>query len=239
MSINCLIVDDEPLAIQLIKKHLEHFHQFDVVAECENAIDASLVLQSKSIDLIFLDIHMPEITGIDFIKSLQNKPDIIITSAYKEYAVDGFDLDVIDFLLKPITFNRFFKAINKYLATKPVKYAIKNAEPSPKLKNDELLIKDHKKTFRINPAEIRFIEGMREYIRIYTPNERLITKDSLTNFLKQLPDDIFLRVHKSYIVNIQQVRSFSASSMEIQDKKIPIGRSYKLKTLEVLQNTNK
>lgn len=236
MSIKCLIVDDEPLAIQLIKKHLEHFNQFDVIAECENAIDASLILQSTDINLIFLDIHMPEISGIDFIKSLQNKPDIIITSAYKEYAVDGFDLDVIDFLLKPITFNRFFKAINKYLASKPAKYVVNNEVKSSKKTYNELLVKDNKKTFRINPTEIRFIEGMREYIRIYTQNERLITKDSLTNFLKNLPDDIFLRVHKSFIVNTQQVRSFSATSMEIQDKKIPIGRSYKLKAMEVLQN---
>ncbi len=236
MNIQCLIVDDEPLAIKLIKKHLEHFHQFEVVAECENAIDASLVLQRSKIDLIFLDIHMPEISGIDFIKSLQNKPDIIITSAYKEYAIDGFELDVLDFLLKPITFNRFFKSINKYLALKSSGQIMHDEIKPSKQTHDELLIKDNKKTFRINPADISYIEGMREYIKIYTETENLITKDSLTNFLQKLPDDIFIRVHKSFIVNTEKVRSFSATTMEIKNKKIPIGRSYKLNTFQVLHS---
>ncbi len=236
MKVKCLIVDDEPLAIRLIKKHLEHFQQFDVVAECENAIDASLVLQNTNVDLIFLDIQMPEISGIDFLKSLHKKPNVIITSAYKEYAIDGFDLDVIDFLLKPITFNRFFKAINKYLANKN-----ENAsESSPALTKDtnlisrELFIKDTNKTYKINPNEIQYIEGMREYIKIYTDQENIITKSSLTSFLEKLPTDIFLRVHKSFIINTNRVRAFSASSMEVGNKKIPIGRSYKINTLEVL-----
>jgi len=237
MKIKCLIVDDEPLAIRLIRKHLEHFNQFEVVAECENAIEASLALQKTKIDLIFLDIQMPEISGLDFLKSLHNKPNIIITSAYKEYAIDGFDLDVVDFLLKPITFNRFFKAINKFLALN--KEANKNTTPTLSSQQtssyEELFIKDTNKTYRINPTEIIYIEGMREYIKIFTTQENIVTKSSLSSFLQKLPGDLFLRVHKSFIVNIDKVRAFSASSIELNNKKIPIGRSYKINTIEVLK----
>lgn len=236
MEIKCLIVDDEPLAIQLIKKHLEHFQQFVIVAECENAIDASLILQKTSIDLIFLDIQMPEISGIDFLKSLHKKPNVIVTSAFKEYAMDGFDLDVIDFLLKPITFNRFFKAINKYLSNKDENINItKTVQTSQETQfNKELFIKDTNKTYRIDPREIQYIEGMREYIKIYTDKENIITKSSLSNFLDKLPAEIFIRVHKSFIINKDRVRVFSASSMEVENKKIPIGRSYKINTIEIL-----
>jgi two-component SAPR family response regulator len=122
--IKCLIVDDEPLARKLINNHLAHFKQFEIIAECENAIEASIALQNSSIDLIFLDIQMPEINGIDFLKSIQNRPKVIITSAYKEFAIDGFDLDVIDFLLKPITLDRFFKAINNIRFVCSYKYTI-------------------------------------------------------------------------------------------------------------------
>jgi len=233
MKTRCLIVDDEPLAIKLIRKHLEHFNQFEIIAECENAIDASLVLQKHKIDLIFLDIQMPEITGIDFIKSLHTKPEIIITSAYKEYAIDGFDLDVLDFLLKPITFNRFFKAINKFLSKNTETVLIvdeKNEKPEYK----ELLIKDTNKTYKINPTEILYIEGMREYIKVYTNQENIISKSSLTNFLNRLPEEIFVRVHKSFIINKDKVRAFTASTIEIGNKKVPIGRSYKINTLEIL-----
>jgi len=239
MTIKCLIVDDEPLAIRLIKKHLERFDQFEIVDECENAIDAFRTLQKTNIDLIFLDIQMPEISGIDFLKSLHKKPQVIITSAYKEYAIDGFELDVVDFLLKPISFNRFFKAINKFLALNSDFEKINSEQKKSYEKKDEyedLHIKDANKIYRINPVEILYIEGMREYIKIFTIHENIVTKTSLINFLKILPDKLFLRVHKSYIVNIEKVRAFTASSIEINNHKIPIGRSYKINAMEVLKS---
>jgi DNA-binding LytR/AlgR family response regulator len=233
MKVKCVIIDDEPLARKLIKNHLSHFKQFEIVAECENAIEASFAIQNNQIDLLFLDIQMPEINGIDFLKSLTKKPKVIITSAYKEFAIDGFDLDVIDFILKPITLDRFFKAINKYLDSN----MISNYKEKPQYdsKND-ILIKDSNKTYRIKPSEILYIEGMREYIKIITPSENIVTKMSLIKFFEQLNKEIFIRTHKSFIINKNNVKAFTASYVEINNKKIPIGRSYKIPTLEILNS---
>ena len=234
--IKCLIIDDEPLARKLIKNHLEHFKQFEIVKECENAIESSLVLQNNHIDLIFLDIQLPEINGIDFLKSLTRKPKVIITSAYKEFAIDGFDLDVLDFLLKPITLDRFFKAINKYLDSnlKRISETPQNKLANNEVLVDDILIKDNNKTFRINPNDILYIEGMREYIKIFTNNENIVTKTSLTRFYDQLSKGSFIRVHKSFIVNFKKVKSFTSTSVDIGEKKIPIGRTYNIATLEIL-----
>lgn len=234
MKYNCLIVDDEPLAIKLVQKHLGHFPQFNIIAKCENAVEASVILSKYSIDLIFLDIQMPGINGIEFLKSLINKPKVIITSAHKEYALDGFNLDVVDFLLKPITLDRFFKAINKFqnFQTKDSKETFKSFDIQQN--KTDILIKDTNKTYRINPDNILYIEGMREYIKVYTTNETIITKSSLTNFSKQLDDSIFIRIHKSYIINTNKVNAFTKSSIEIANKKIPIGRSYKINTINKL-----
>ena len=233
--IKCLIIDDEPLARKLIKNHLEHFKQFEIVCECENAIEAALALQDNQIDLAFLDIQLPEINGIDFLKSLTRKPKVIITSAYKQFAIDGFDLDVLDFLLKPITLDRFFKAINKYLDSNLKRVSsIAQNNPVNDVLVDDILIKDNNKTFRINPNDILYIEGMREYIKIFTSNETIVTKTSLTRFYNQLSKDSFIRVHKSFIVNFKKVKSFTSTSLDISETKIPIGRSYKIAALEVL-----
>lgn len=230
MKIRCLIVDDEPLAIKLIKNHLKHFKQFEIIAECENAIEASQILQTYTIDLLFIDIQMPEINGIDFLNSLTQRPKVIITSAYKEFAIDGFNLNVLDFLLKPISLERFFKAINKYFDT------MDNQDTVALLsKIEDLFIKDSNKTYRVNPSDILYIEGMREYIKIITSSDNIVTKCSLTRFYdQQLPKRNFIRIHKSFIINTEKVRVFTTFNVDINNKKIPIGRSYKINTLEVL-----
>lgn len=234
MKIRCLIVDDEPLAIKLIRNHLKHFKQFEIVAECENAIEASQILQNNTIDLLFLDIQMPEINGIDFLKSLPNRPKTIITSAYKEFAIDGFNLDVLDFLLKPITLDRFFKAINKFLETANTNRntVILNGQYENKI--NDLFVKDNNKTYRINPLDILYIEGMREYIKIITVSENVITKSSLTKFYDQLSKELFIRIHKSFIINTKKVKAFTTLNVEINNQKIPIGRSYKINTINIL-----
>lgn len=236
MKIKCLIVDDEPLAIKLIKNHLKHFKQFEIVAECENAIEASQILQNNNIDLLFLDIQMPEINGIDFLKSLTQRPKVIITSAYKEFAIDGFNLDVLDFLLKPISLDRFFKAINKFLDTRNNNQNTIVLNERSKNKIEDIFIKDNNKTYRVNPLDILYIEGMREYIKIITSSENIVTKSSLTKFYDQLPKKFFIRIHKSFIINIKKVKVFTTSNVEINNKKIPIGRSYKISTLEILNS---
>jgi DNA-binding LytR/AlgR family response regulator len=237
MKIKCLIIDDEPLARKLIKNHLSHFKQFEVISECEDAISAAVILQNTDIDLLFLDIQMPEINGIDFLKSLVKKPKIIITSAFKEYAIDGFNLDVIDFLLKPVTLDRFFKAINKFLESSNFQQAISSQPIENSKKNiDDIFIKDTNKTYKINPSEILYIEGMREYIKIYTFKENIITKSSLNSFITRLPQDLFIRIHKSFIINIEAVRAFTKTVVEIDNKKIPVGRSYKIIAMDTLNN---
>ncbi|OFX84527.1 MAG: hypothetical protein A2W99_02690 [Bacteroidetes bacterium GWF2_33_16] len=241
MNFKCIIIDDEPLSINLVKKHLASFKQFDVVGDFENAIDASVFLQKNTVDLIFLDIQMPEISGIDFIKSLHKVPSIIIISAYKEFAMDGFELDVVDFLLKPVTFNRFFKAINKFLAFSFKAELPENNIVRTEIKGHEyadLFVKDTNKTYRINPVDIYYIEGMREYIKIYTNQDNIITKCSLNNFLKRLPEELFIRSHKSYIINRKKVKAFTTSTIEINNKKIPISRSYKLQILNILNSSD-
>ena len=236
MKIKCLIIDDEPLAIKLIRNHLSNFKQFEIIAECENAIEASQIIQANHIDLIFLDIQMPSINGIDFLKSLTKKPYVIITSAYKEFAIDGFNLDVIDFLLKPITLDRFFKGINKFLEikAKTINKISEIPNNNEKISIKDLFVKDTNKTYRLNPLDILYIEGMREYIKIITLNENIVTKSSLTKFYSQLPQEFFIRTHKSYIINIKKVKAFTSSTIEIKGKKIPIGRSYKIPTMEIL-----
>lgn len=231
MTTKCLIVDDEPLAIKLIKRHLEHFQQFEVIAECDNAIKALSVLQTQKVDLLFLDIQMPEINGIELLKSLTIKPKVIITSAYSEFAIDGFELDVVDFLLKPITLDRFLKAINKLSNhQKSTEISSKNEDEVIK----DLFIKDTNKTYKINPANILYIEGMREYVKIYTNSGNIITKSSLTKFYELLPQNLFIRIHKSFIINLKKVKVFTATNVEIDNKKIPIGRSYKIPTIDKL-----
>ncbi len=237
MVIKCLIVDDEPLAIQLIRKYLKHFQQFKIVAECENAIDALHAIRANDIDLIFLDIQMPELNGIDFLKALTKAPKVIITSAYKEFAIDGFNLDVLDFLLKPISLERFCKAINKYLELpggvnqNPIKPEVNRITPV-----DDLFIRDNNKTYRVNPSNILYVEGMREYIKVVTSTEQIVTKSSLIRFYEQLPKEFFIRTHKSFIVNKQKVKAFTASNVEIGNTKIPIGRNYKISAVNFLND---
>lgn len=238
MKYNCIIVDDEPLAIKLIKRHLEHFPDFNIIAECENAIEASSIMLNNDIDLIFLDIQMPEINGIEFLRSLIKKPKVIITSAYKEYAIDGFELDVLDFLLKPITLDRFFKAINKFTESIKKNKNLNSIAPNREKNINDIYIKDTNKTYRVNPDDIIYIEGMREYIKVYTASENIVTKCSLTNFMEKLPENIFIRTHKSFIVNSKKVSAFTVSNVEINNKKIPIGRSYKINTINFLKNND-
>jgi DNA-binding LytR/AlgR family response regulator len=235
MKTRCLVVDDEPLARDLIRSHVEKLENFEVVAECSDAIQAFQVLREHQTDLIFMDIQMPQITGIDFLKTLKHPPKVIITTAFREYALDGFDLDVVDYLLKPITFERFLKAINKfYLTTQdeiqpaPANYSTPNNEEA------YIYIKENKKVVKVYLNEILYIEGLSEYVQIYTQKKKIITKTSMTHMEEKLPDEGFLRIHKSYIVSLSKIEAFTATSIEILNKELPIGRSYKNTVMGIL-----
>ena len=227
MKTKCLIVDDEPLARDLMRSHIQKLENFEIADECGDAMKAMQVLREKKIDLIFMDIQMPQITGIEFLKTLKHPPKVIITTAYREYALDGFELDVVDYLLKPITFERFLKAINKYYLLIPDDSSVISSGGQTATEESFIYVKENKKAVKVLLSEILYIEGLSEYIQIYTEKKKIVTKTSMTYIMEKLPSDDFMRIHKSYIVSLRKIEAFTASSIEVPGKELPIGRSYK------------
>jgi len=235
MKTRCLIVDDEPLARDLIRGHVEKLENFEIVAECGDAMKALNVLREKQVDLMFMDIQMPQITGTEFLKTLKHPPKVIITTAYREYALEGFDLDVVDYLLKPITFERFLKSINKfYQMNQDDIQLIAGSSTDKSSEETYIYIKENKKVIKIYLSDIKFIEGLSEYVQIYTEKRKIITKTSMAQMEEKLPSDSFLRIHKSFIVSVGKIEAFTANTIEIQGKELPIGRSYKNGVLNAL-----
>lgn len=222
---HCLIVDDEPVAQRILVSYLEDIPGMEIAACCMNAIEAMQVLQTQPIDLLFLDIEMPKIKGLDFMRSLSHPPAVILTTAHREFALDAFDLGVVDYLLKPIRFERFLQAINKFEKER--------RHPPTSDPKELLLLRSDRKTYRINPGDILYIEGLSNYIRVFLPEKQLTVYDSLTSMEQQLPAS-FLRIHKSYIVNTLALDAFSHECVEIRGKEIPIGGVYKKNTLATL-----
>lgn len=234
MKTRCLIIDDEPLAIKLIKTHLSKLDSFEVAGECSNALKAVEFLKREHIDLMFLDINMPEITGLDFLKSLPDPPYVIITTAYREYAIEGYDLDVIDFLLKPISFERFLKAINRYCnRTNPFH---KNSNGQAKAgENEHVFIQDGKNIYKIPYADLLYLEGFGEYVKVVTVSKTHLVRDSLSDFEQKLPADHFLRIHKSYIVNLEKITGYSSVHIMMKNIELPIGRIFREKVVNILK----
>jgi len=218
----CFIVDDEPLALNVIEQHLSKFSQFEVCGKSTDPVEALIQIKRLQPDLLFLDIEMPEITGLDLIASIQHKPEIILTTAYREYAVEGFELNVLDYLVKPIPFKRFVQAIDKFLEQKlPHTTAPVPDDPA------YLFVKADRKTIKIALDDILYVEGVKDYVKIVLPNQKIITKISIGNFFKTLSKDRFLQVHKSFIVARNKISAFTAHDVEIGEIEIPIGRAYK------------
>jgi len=235
MKTRCLIVDDEPLARELIRAHVEKLENFEIVDQCGDAMKALNVLREKQVDLIFMDIQMPQITGIDFLKTLKHPPKVIITTAYREYALEGFELDVVDYLLKPITFERFLKSVNKYYQITQDEVQVITNSAADRLTDESFIyIRENKKVVKIHLSEIRYIEGLSEYVQIFTEKRKIITKTSMVQMEEKLPSDSFLRIHKSFIVSIGKIEAFTANTIEIQGKELPIGRSFKNGVLSAL-----
>jgi len=236
MKVQCIIIDDEPLAIELIKSHVAKFSNLEMIASCHNAIEGFEVLKSKQVDLIFLDIQMPLLTGIDFLKSLSNPPKVIFTTAFREYAVESYELEVVDYLLKPISFDRFFKAMNKYFKTvehKTVNLANKSKDDTS---SDFITVNVNKKHYKVLFSEILYAESLRDYVQIHTIEMTLVTKDKISDFENKLPNN-FLRTHRSYIVNLDKITAFTTNDVEIGKLEIPIGVSYKNEVLRTLKST--
>ncbi|WP_343523760.1 response regulator transcription factor [Pedobacter sp.] len=232
MKVRCLLVDDEPLAIQLIENHIRQLDTFEVVGTCSNAIKALEVLRTKPVDLLFLDIKMPQITGIDFLKTLKNPPAVIITTAYREYAIEGYDLDLIDYLLKPITFDRFFKAVDRYLR---LRSPVLKPEAIPAVNHQFIHIKTGGKFHNLNKDEVWFIESLKDYIVIHCNDRKVTAKYKIGELESELQNSTFLRIHRSFIVNLNKVTAFTAYDIEIGTKILPIGASYKEYVFKRLQ----
>jgi two-component system, LytTR family, response regulator len=230
MKYKCYIVDDEPLALNVIEQHLSRFGEFEVCGKSTEPIEALTQIKRLQPDLLFLDIEMPEITGLELIESIQHKPDIIITTAYREYAVEGFELNVLDYLVKPIPFKRFVKAIDKFLEQRLVHVPdgsnSQTGTPSPK-EPAHIFVKADRKTIRVALDDILYVEGVKDYVKIVLTTQRVITKASIGNFGKELPADRFVQVHKSFIVAKSKISAYTAHDVEIGDLEIPIGRMYK------------
>lgn len=237
MKIKTIIVDDEPHAIEVIGRYLESFPEIEVVATCNNGISAFHTLQQKNIDLMFLDVQMPGITGVELLKSLKNPPKVIFTTAYSEYAVEGFELDAIDYLLKPVSFNRFLKAMDKtfnQLDETRQRLLVPETSPSAEV-NKFLYLKVERKTVKVNVRDIYWIESIKDYVKVILADKVLISKQKISLLEELLPEDQFCRIHKSFIVNTQKVESYYTYAVEVLGKELPIGRNYKQQALKCLQ----
>ncbi|WP_103068250.1 LytR/AlgR family response regulator transcription factor [Aquimarina sediminis] len=226
MKYKCLIIDDEPLARELLETYLEKLPDFELISSFSSAIEASSILSTTKIDLLFLDIEMPVLKGTDFFKNLVNKPQVIFTTAYRDYAVDGFELNALDYLLKPIFFERFFLAIQKFLDQEK-KYVSNNSpENSNANKSDSVFVNKAKKQIKILFDHVLYVESLKDYIKIHLKDNTLVIKESISNFEKRI-DRRFIRIHRSYIVNQEKITAYTKNDVEIGEIEIPIGNSYK------------
>jgi DNA-binding LytR/AlgR family response regulator len=228
-KIICLAVDDEPLALSVLEKYIASIEGLKLAGSCANAVQALQMLQQNPVDLLFLDIQMPQIMGTDFIRTLKKPPKVIFTTAHRKYAVEGFELDAVDYLLKPISFERFLKAVNKVLQTEiqapDAAYHSSDsfAEPS----NTSLYVRADRKMVKILLNDILYIEGLSDYIKIITTSKTIVTKHLLSSLEETLPKDAFIRIHRSFIIAISKIDSYNADTIHIGEKELPIGRLFK------------
>ncbi len=233
-KINCLIVDDETTARDILESHLNKIDQMNIVASCKNALEAFQQITNQSIDLIFLDINMPEISGLDFAKAINRSSKVIFTTAYREYAIDGFDLKAVDYLLKPIAFERLLQSVQKYLDETPKieKASIKDIQADT---NDFIFVRSDRKMVKVKFDAILFIESISDYIKIHLTDQTIITRETISNIEVKLPSKNFIRTHRSFIVAISQINSFSHETIDIGKNQVPISRSFKNEVMERLE----
>lgn len=223
MKIKCVLIDDEPLATKVLLNYFTNFPDFEIIGTFHNPIEALEFINSNNIDVVFLDIHMPVMTGFELIRLIENKTKIVITTAFREFAAESYELDVLDYLVKPIPLPRFIKCIHKIEAD----YNLKNNLKIETLKIDpHIFIKVDKKMVKIIIDEILFIEGMKEYIKVVTADKTYITHKSLTALSEELPEDQFTRIHKSYIIAVNKVKSIEGNRIQVHSYTLPIGRNY-------------
>lgn len=228
-NITCLIVDDEPPALDVIKKYIDSVNILELAGTCADAVEALNFLRQQTIDLLFLDIQMPNLLGTDLIRTLKNPPKVIFTTAYRKFAVEGFELDAVDYLLKPISFERFLKAVNKVMET-----SLKATEnndgfhvPQNSLQNAFINLRADRKNIKILLDEILYIESLKDYIKVVTATRNIVTKQSISSIEETLPKNNFVRIHRSFIVAINKIESFTSDTIEIAKHELPISRMYR------------
>lgn len=231
-KLSCIIVEDEPLAAEILQDYIQQVPFLELKGVCTDALYAMETLQQQHIDVMFLDIHLPKLKGLDFIKALKNPPQVILTTAYREYALDGYELNVVDYLLKPISFNRFVMAVNK-LTLPDSADTTNNTTPNER---HHLLVNINKKRVKVHTDEILYIESRKDYVNIVTAEQAYLTKLQLTEVADKLDSTLFIRVHRSFIVAVQQVTAYGSMQLEVREHTIPIGRSYKEQVMMVLKN---
>ncbi len=227
--IKCIIVDDEPTARDILQILLKKIEGIEIIASCKNALEALDIIDSNTIDLIFLDINMPGMSGISLAKSLTDSTKVIFTTAYREYAIDGFDLQAVDYLLKPISLDRLSQAIQKYRSENRV---IISNDNGPK---EFLIVRSERKMVKINYSDIQFIESLSDYLKIHTQSKTIVSRETISNIVSKLPTKSFIRVHRSFIVSINQITSYTTEYVEVNKKAIPISRSYKSSFLQKME----
>jgi len=233
--IRCLVIEDEPLAQNVLKKYIEDLPALELVAICNNALEAQGMIQSKNIQLIFLDINLPKLSGINFLKTLPHTPAVVFTTAYPEFAVEGFELDAIDYLLKPFSFERFLKAVNKVSAkTGP------SAKAAVEEKNtdDFIFLKADKKVYKIDLEDILFAEATGDYVKVVTKDGQYIANVTLKKLLEELPAQGFIRVHKSYIISASKIKFFEGNYVKVGNTDIPIGAAFREEIFARLKEKN-
>jgi DNA-binding LytR/AlgR family response regulator len=234
MKTKCVIIDDEPIAREIIRDYISKLNELEIIAEFKNPIEAISFLNESKTDLLFLDINMPEISGINFARSLSNPPAIIFTTAYREFAADGFELQAIDYLVKPIPFDRFLKAVNHYFKLHTKSVEMTTTEPPERSEEEFIFLKDSKKTHKVFLTDIKYIESDGDYIRFYLQSRKIMVRGSLSSLEVTLPPEMFLRIHNSYIINLTKVNAITLYSLEIDGTELPISRSHKEKVLKIL-----
>ncbi|NJM25878.1 MAG: response regulator transcription factor [Bacteroidia bacterium] len=232
MKLKCLIVDDEPVARKGLQEHLEAVEFLELAGACENAMKAASHLESGAIDLIFLDIHMPKLSGIDFLKTMKHAPMVIFTTAYSEYALEGYALDIIDYLMKPISFDRFLKAVVKAREFHQLRHR------PDKQGNDFFFIKSDSKYEKIQYQDVQYIEAMQNYVVLHTRARKLIAYITLSGLESQLPSNQFIKPHKSFLVAIGKIQAVDRNELVLESARIPISRNLKDQVMQVIVNSN-
>lgn len=230
--IRCLVIDDEPPAREVIRRYIEQVPTLQLAGECANAMQAFAILQQQQVDLMFLDIRMPQLNGNDFLKTLKNPPKVIFTTAYSEYALEGYELDVADYLMKPVLFDRFLKAVNKVYQQTIKPEAPANTEE--RKSESFVYFRADRKMVKVMLQDIFYIESMKDYVKVFTANGMIITKQSISSVEAMLPEKEFIRSHRSYIVSARHIKSFTSELIEIHNTEIPIGKLFRNEVIKSL-----